>query len=645
MGNNMKKFIPIILVGILVLSGLGAAAFTTNVSFKSVKIMKNESTSVLFSSQPTQLEQDGFVEIEMNGATTQLLEPNKPVLPIYVKTYEIPFGSANIQVICNPKDIGTMTLTKEVIPARIAPLSKMSERTAYVKDSSVYGSAAFYPSTWYSYDLGAGHNENDQQVTFVKVVCYPVRYSPLNDLVTYASGFDINVNYDAPTTQPKTLDTSFDLVIIAPAAFESTLQPLIDFKNGKGMATTFKSMEAILSEYTGFDQPEQVKYFIKYAYDTWDIKYVMLVGGLKSHIYAKDKDTRSAGWKAWWVPVRYVNIPEDEDEGCLSDLYYGCLYNATGGFDSWDSNGDGVYAAWGTMGAKKDTFDMNPEVYVSRLPVANTNELNRIVKRIITYESTGPAAKPWYKNFIGIGGKTFEYYKGKPDGEYLCDLAAEYMTNVIPDLNLVKVYSTNRDIGGFVPDKNGISAAITQGAGFVDFEGHGFPLGWNTIWFDGEYDNHDWVGGILLYNFIQISNGEKQPVVIVGGCHNAMYNVSIIPGMKDKSGTSYFVFGYPTPVCFSWGLVIKPRGGAIASTGCTGYGMGYNGNPVTLSGELESNFFWQIGMNGATNLAQAHSKAIQKFLAEEEIGQTEAFCITNWALLGDPSLMLGGYSS
>ena len=147
------------------------------------------------------------------------------------------------------------------------------------------------------------------------------------------------------------MDTSYDMVIIAPAAFETTLQPLIDFKNSKGLTTTFKSMEAILAEYDGFDQPEQVKYFIKDAYDTWGITYVLLVGGLKSHINAKDKDTISAGWKAWWVPVRYVTIPEDEDEGCLSDLYYGCLYNATGGFDSWDSSGDGVYANWGWMGA------------------------------------------------------------------------------------------------------------------------------------------------------------------------------------------------------------------------------------------------------------------------------------------------------
>jgi hypothetical protein len=70
--------------------------------------------------------------------------------------------------------------------------------------------------------------------------------------------------------------------------------------------------------------------------------------------------------------------------------------------------------------------------------------------------------------------------------------------------------------------------------------------------------------------------------------------------------------------------------------------MGYLGNPMSLSAELEANFFYHIG-SGATHLGQAHSGAIQKFLTEEEINQVEAFCITNWALFGDPSLRLGGY--
>ena len=643
----MKKFIPIVLVCSLVLSGLGAAAFSTNVSIKQTTNVTSESTSVLFSSQPMLSEKDGFIEIQIDGATTYLLDINKPVLPIYVKTFQIPFGSTNIQVICIPQNIDSMTLTKEIIPARITPLSKASEQTEYVKDSTVYGSAAFYPSNWFSYDLGAGRNENDVQVTFVKVVCYPVRYSPLNNKITFAGDFDIAVTYEEPKAPLKTYADPYDMVIIAPAKFKSALQPLITHKNSSGVATLFKSVEDILNEYDeGYDAPEDIKLFIKNEYDNSGITYVLLVGGLKSHINAKDKDTRSAGWTAWWVPVRYVSMPQDDDEGCLSDLYYGCLYNATG-FDSWDSNGDGVYAAWDAPGATTDTIDMYPEVYVSRIPCVTVREVKNVVKKIITYESSGPDAKSWYKNFVGVGGKTFANYLGKPDGQYLCDLAYNYTKNTIPDLQLTSCYATNRDTDGRTPIPKDILKSINEGAGFVDFEGHGNPYSWNTIWHDGVYPKN-WTGGLNVFLFPFIHNGDKLPVVVVGGCHNALYNVSMIPALLDMNRTvsDYFCYGLPVPVCFSAGLVLKARGGAIASTGCTGYGFGSgSGDPVALSAELEMNFFWQIGYNNVTNLATAHSQAISKYINENDIYQRAAFCITNWALFGDPSLVFGGYSS
>jgi len=642
----MKKFIPMVIIGILVLGGLGAGAYSTNLAQKQQTIIKNETMSVLFSSQPIVTEKDGFVKISVDGATAQLLEKNRPVLPVYVKTYQIPFGSTDISVVCSTKSIGTLTLTKEVIPTRIVLLSKMNEQIEYVKDPTVYGSTALYPNEWFTFELSAGRNENDRQVTFVKVVCYPVRYSPMNNEITYTDGFDIELKFTEPQKSPRSFAVTYDMVVIAPAKFQSTLQPLMDFKNTKGVITIFKSMEDIVKEYTGYDRPEQVKKFIQYAYDNWNITYVLLAGGLKNHIFAKDKDTRSAGWKAWWVPVRYVSIPEQDDEGCLCDLYYGCLYNGTGGFDSWDSNGDGVYAAWGLSGVSKDKFDMNPEVYVSRIPVANKWELGRIVDKILTYEKTGPAAKPWYKNFVGISGKSFYTYEGKPDGEYLVDLAYNYTKAAIPDLNQVRVYSSNRDTGGFIPNQDGISAAFNQGAGFVDFEGHGSPSVWDTIWYDGEYTNGDWVGGISINQFTLIKNKEKLPVVIVGGCHNAMYNISTLAAIFDKTGQSYFSYGYPVPACFCYGLLLKPifGDGAIAAMGCTGYGMGYQGKPVSLSAELEENFFYRIGQ-GSTHVGQSQSLAIQKFISEEAVGQIEAFCITNWALLGDPSLLFGGYSS
>ncbi|MBP1662534.1 MAG: hypothetical protein H6P94_783 [Thermoplasmatales archaeon] len=633
----MKKILAIVIIGIVIISGFGTITYATNTTIPTPD-STTQTTTVRFTEPPTLIEKDGFNQIELTGATTQLLEQHKPILPLYVKTFEIPFKSTNIQVTCTQKQINTMTLAQDIIPAMIAPLSKMTQTTTYVTDPSIYDSTQWYPQTWYTYDLGAGRNQQGQQVTFVKVICYPVRYSPVNHLVDYTEGFDVTVTYTPPSI-PQMVSTEYDMVIIAPKAFEDTLQPLIDFKNTKGVATMFKSVEDILAEYNGTDQPEQIKLFIKDAYDTYNITYVFLAGGLKSHIYAKDKDTISAGWKAWNVPVRYVSIPNDEDEGCLSDLYYGCLYNATGAFDSWDSNGDGVFAAWYLPGYPTDKFDMYPEVYVSRCAVANTIELRHIVKKILNYEGTGPEEKPWYTNFIGVGGRTFAYFQGQPDGEYLCQLAYNHTKQAIPALTLTKVFTTNRDIGGLVPDKKDIPAAINKGAGFVAFEGHGSPSRWDTNWFDIDERT-----GITIVNFGRIQNKDMYPVIVVGGCHNGMYNISMIPAMKDKEGTTHFGYGYPIYMCFSWGLLLKAFGGAIGSTGCTGYGMGSGGNPVSLSGELEMNFFYEIG-NGSTNLAQAHSLAIQKYVSEQSITSTDAFVITNWAIFGDPSLRFGGYSS
>jgi len=46
-------------------------------------------------------------------------------------------------------------------------------------------------------------------------------------------------------------------------------------------------------------------------------------------------------------------------------------------------------------------------------------------------------------------------------------------------------------------------------------------------------------------------------------------------------------------------------------------------------------------MNGATNLAQAHSKAISEFITEEEMVRLSVRYY-QLALFGDPDLMFGG---
>ncbi len=111
----------------------------------------------------------------------------------------------------------------------------------------------------------------------------------------WLGSFDIKVSYQAPQAPQQSASEEYDMVIIAPEKFSSSIQPLIDFKNTHGVITKLKTVESILAEYDGYDAPEQVKYFIKNEYDNSNITYVLLFGGLKSHLFAKDKDTTSAG--------------------------------------------------------------------------------------------------------------------------------------------------------------------------------------------------------------------------------------------------------------------------------------------------------------------------------------------------------------
>ena len=608
---------------------------------KHATIAGSISTSISLFSQPAYTKKGDFIQVEMAGASTSLFERNKPVLPIVVKIFEIPFSSKNIKVECIPHLISSMNLEGQIVPACIAPLSKVNNPFVYIKDPSVYESSAFYPRVWFTYDLGAGRNDTGQEVTVVKVICYPVQYSPQGHELRYTNGFNITVNFISPE-KPATILSTYDMVVIAPQVFQPALQPLIDHKNAKGVNTLFKSTEDIFNQYTGADPPEQVKLFIKDAYDLWGIQYVLLVGGLKGYINMHDKDTSSAGYSAWWVPVRYANIIFNDSgfylPSVIADQYYGCLYNATGGFDSWDSNHDGIYAAMGLPGVANDTFDLYSEVAIGRLPVTTTRELALIVNKIITYEQSSPEEKPWYHTLIGVAGKGFMDFQGKPDCEYLADLAYGEIKKAIPDLRHVQVYASNRGTGGLVPVPRDIVKAISAGAGFVDFVGHGSSISWDCIWADKNGSHlRDWTRAFGIHQFSQLSNGEALPVVTSLGCWNSLFNISIF---NDYSHWSIFAH-----FCFCWGLILQEHGGAIASLGDTCAGLGADvGSPVALSSELEYNFYYKIG-NGTHILGQAYSGAVQKYLAEEHIGLWETYCIAIWQLFGDPSLRFGGYPS
>jgi hypothetical protein len=638
----MKKIILLIIGIILITSSFSTAEIINGES-------RNKNEKIISFSEPfLQIKENGYTSIYIDGIKKYINQPGKPMLPVLYTTFELKRDVQITKITFEHNKINTITTSNKIEPCPPIKLHRYTEtsypETIQKEDKEIYESNEFFPNNWYNYNIRCGLNENREPTTFVIIEVYPLRYSPAEMTLNYITNAKISISYKEHEKQTSsTNNPTYKLIIISPEQFKDTLEPLVNHKNNNGLPTIIKTTEEIYNEYQGRDKPEQIKYFIKNAYDNWETSFILLVGGLKSHIFARDKDDINHGSTDWHFPVRYHNIYVDgghnpDEEACLSDLYYGDLYkyNETSSeweFEDWDSNKDNIFAQWTRFASGNDKLDLIPDISVGRIPCRNNFEVKIIVDKIINYESTSPDEKSWFNKMVGIGGKTFRLVEGVPDGEYNCDLAFSYMGD---EVEPVKVYASNRDTGGLVPNIEGISTSISDGAGFVFFQGHGNPESWNTIWHDGNYPR-DWIGGISVFNFYELNNKEKLPIIIVGGCHNGLFNVSMLQILLNRENNYDFYWSWALiPFCFSWGLCQIPWGGAIAATGNTGYGS----DP---SDEIELNFFYQIGQNGASTLGEAHDGAISKAITENSLNREFAFFMAIHQVFGDPSLKIGGY--
>ncbi|UCF13488.1 MAG: peptidase C25 [Thermoplasmatales archaeon] len=437
----MKKIIPILVIVVLVLSGLGAGAISKDVSYDAKNEEKTDVSSISFPPLIIEEHDEDYFEVSLTDVSTYLMSPGKPMLPKIVKNVELAFGVRNVKVNVIPKTVKEYKITKEVRPAPVSvPLTEeiFNAVVKPKKNAEVYTSQELFPSAWYRYNIGCGLNAANERITYLTIHIYPVRYIPSEGKLHIAESADITITYEEPRSNPFPENSLYDLVIIAPNKFSGILKKLVDHKISYGINTTIKTTEEIYnSGYNGIDKPEQIKYFIKEALETWNVKYVLLVGGLKSLIWGRPRDDYNQGTKDWHVPVRYTNLfdnPEHPlssstifDPGVISDLYYADIYEAEGNFSSWDPNGDHIFAAWGRPGVENDTgLDLYPDVCLGRLACRNRREVKIMVNKIIKYEST-PADPSWFKKMIVVSGDGFLDQEDLdfqwnvtdlPDGEY-----------------------------------------------------------------------------------------------------------------------------------------------------------------------------------------------------------------------------------
>jgi hypothetical protein len=417
----------------------------------------------------------------------------------------------------------------------------------------------------------------------------------------------------------------YDMIIIAPSSYSSSLVNFIEHKNNLGISTIIVTLNDIYSgkyfEVQGRDDQEKIKYFIKDSMENWDITYVLFVGSSID------------------IPVRYCYNDDmyGYEDRFVSELYYADIYEDNYNFSSWDSDGDGIFGEWRGNKAEDKPIDLKPDVYLGRLACLNTNEVETVVNKIINYEKQ-LADDSWFKRMVVVGGDTYDEFEVY-EGEYNTQRAIDEM----PGFIAIKLWASTGSLSKF-----GLSMirAINKGCGFLYLSGHGSKHFWITRSPSGSY-----VGRFGRFHMLLIFNRNKLPICLVGGCHNSNFDIDTYNHKKNLLlpwSLQTWRLG-----CWSWFLVSNQRGGSIATIGSTGLcwdGIEYGGGG---SDWLNTNFFKEYN-NGTKKLGQLWKDTISAFIETfpidwetpaGNVSSIDAKSVQEWVLLGDPSLIIGGYQS
>ena len=583
----MKKYIPILLASVLVLSGLGAVAISDPTTMQTIQ-------ETIDFSQPSIQESETFTAVRLAEATSYKFQKGEPELPVVSRVYTFPLGTTIDDVEVTFSAPYEQVVSKDIKPATGAQYINTelagSLESEFVK-GEVYFKEEIYPEAQYSYRTGAGL-QGDERVVFLSVHFCPFTYAPLENLMYVSEQASIEIDYTLPS-EPFTYMDEFDFLILTIPEFADALQPLVDYKNDHDILTNLVTIDEIPSQ--GVDIQEDIKYFIKDAIDQSNIKYVLLVGAgvAEQEIF----------------PVRYAWIASPPYEDSFpSDLYYADIYDAQMNFVSWDHDGDGKYCEYTD---DLDAVDIYPDVHIGRLPANDAVEVESVVNKILDFSEHNQVME----TIVQIGGDTFP---GDPEGIYEGEFANEEVLTKLPGYTSKQLWGSTGTLTHFK-----IIQGIHKGTDYLDFSGHGSPVSWAT---HPPEDDSRWIpeglkyNGWLYYHCDFLFNSKKYPVVVLNACSTSKFSAS------ESS--------------LSWYFVAKPLGGAIASYGASGIGYGSQGSSETerVMGWMEVHLHEEFYRNGV--LGDAWANCITNYTNSFEMEETDYKTVVELSLFGDPTLAL-----
>lgn len=590
--KTIKRFFLVILSILILMNGVIAI---------STSELKQEKINFTFSNLNI-IEKNNVTTFEIKGTNSMFLNNNHYVVPTTTKTFTFPVGTQIENIQCTTHKIHTQKIKNDV---KISPNYITSDYN--ISNNGIKTSKKpISINEWYDYKIGTGLYK-DKKCVIVTVQIFPIQYYPSKYTMRWAEEINIIINYHMSPNNYN-IDEEYNFVILTPTDFTNELEDLVTHKTNRGIATKLVTLDEIYEgayfEAEGRDQQEQIKYFIKNAYDTWGISNVLLVGG---------KD---------YFPVRISNI-EVIDEGqsyeCqfVSDLYYADLYDKNLNFSSWDTNENNIFGEYNWVG-QFDEVDLYPDVHIGRLACINDEEVTTTINKIITYENNDAYTKDWFAKFTVVGGDTAPGDDEEIDeGEFATETAINIMNGFIP----IRIWASNADLYS----KKSMNNAFNDGSGFLYLSGHGH----RTIWATHPHENHNlWLppGNYRSSDVLSLTNDEKLPVVILDACYVGQFNKA-----TD---------------CFSWSFLSNSQGGGIGVFSSTHTSFFYPTSYVTqdIIGKISQDTIKAYKLDGSITLGEMWTNALIRYISSN-MDSADYFTVEEWLLMGDPTLSIAKEST
>ncbi|MGD8628733.1 MAG: C25 family cysteine peptidase, partial [bacterium] len=241
--------------------------------------------------------------------------------------------------------------------------------------------------------------------------------------------------------------STVDCVIITADNLKPEFERLADWHDRLGMRTVVRTVDWVRQRYPGMDGAEQVRNFIKDAYQNWGTVYVILGGD--THI----------------VPIRMIDVPRMKENigrtEMPTDVYYANLDG------NWNANGNSLIGEYDAY--LDDKIDFYTDVMVGRALVNSPAEARIFVDKTVHYAS-GSNRGVWQRTALSLAQQLFTHL----DGAYWSEQILEHFPVTWQSKRL---YQSYQDYPGSVEENvENALAYMDSGCNIMSHIGHGDEL-------------------------------------------------------------------------------------------------------------------------------------------------------------------------